>query len=111
MFPYTSIIAFVVLMFINIFVPVYHFLANDQHFRPAYTTYLIIASYIFFNIQMNIVAVILGVLATIVHVTILIRITYLQEADKEEKVDNLLQIVSMTCSIAIKVELERKVNN
>lgn len=109
MFLYTSIIAFALLMFINISVPVYHYLVNDQRFRPAYTSYIIIATYIFFNIQKNVVAIILGVLATIAHVTILIIITYQQEADTEEKVDNLLQIVSMTCINCNRGKIRKKI--
>lgn len=72
-----SVLAFVILFINNFFVPLYHaFNGPQENLRPAYTTHIIITVYIFLNVKRNIVALVLGLGVTTVHVVVEVFITY-----------------------------------
>lgn len=74
-----SSVAFVALFVANFYVPVHHSILNSQqNLRPTYTTHLILACYIFFNVTRTSVAFVLGLFTTIIHIVAIIIITYKQ---------------------------------
>lgn len=68
--------AFFTVFAMNIIVPVYHFFANDTSYRPAYTTLFILSCYVFFNITSNMYAALLGFAMSVIHIFVLVFITY-----------------------------------
>lgn len=82
-----SIIAFVLLNFVNGFIPIYNYNA-PVNIRPSHTELLILSCYIFFGISKLIMALAVGIFVTAENVLILIFVTYRQS-------DLLWQCVSM----------------
>lgn len=78
-----SAAAFFVLFFVNFFVPIYHGLSGEYKLIPAYTTYLILSCYIFFNIYNNLIACLLGFLVTFTHIVVASTIIYAYEQPQE----------------------------
>lgn len=72
-----SIMAFIALFMANFYLPVHHSIQDSQqNLRPAYTTLLVLACYVFFNVTRTSVAFVLGLFTTIIHVIAIIIITY-----------------------------------
>lgn len=72
-----SIVSFLLLFAIDIAIPLINI---KNQLRPAYTTHLIIACYVFFNIPKTYVSCIMGLVVTITHILILAFVTY-EESD------------------------------
>ncbi|XP_060534867.1 adenylyl cyclase X E-like isoform X2 [Cylas formicarius] len=76
---YFCVVAFAMIIFTNFFVPIYHHLNktdNVTRYAPAYTNLLVISCYVFFSIQTNWRATVLGALVSVCHVLVLIFVTY-----------------------------------
>lgn len=72
-----STLAFIILFVTNFYLPIHHSIQDcQQNLRPAYTTILILACYVFFNIKRISVAFIFGLFTTIIHLVAVIIITY-----------------------------------
>ncbi|XP_045463603.1 adenylate cyclase type 7-like isoform X2 [Harmonia axyridis] len=72
-----TIILFVLLNAVNLVVPLYYFVSDlNVQLRPAYTTHIVISCYVFFFISDLAFTVVLGLLTTIIHILILVFITY-----------------------------------
>lgn len=69
-----SLIAFVLVYIVDVTLPIFH--STTASFRPAYSTQLIIACYVFFSVSNFISAFLMALLVTISHVLILVFITY-----------------------------------
>lgn len=78
---YLSCFSFAVIVFMNFFVPIYHELSNNGHFRPAYTTHLLLFCYMFLNIQNHLYAIIIGTIITITHLLTLYLVVYSNNND------------------------------
>ena len=66
-------VTFVAIFFTNAFLPFYN---KDNGLRPAYTPFLIISTYIFLNIQKNLIVVVMGVVISVFHILVLVFVTY-----------------------------------
>lgn len=75
---YISLSAFAILFFVNAFVPYYHNLReeDDGIYRTAYSSYLILACYIFFGIHDLLVCFIMGLFVSVFYIMSLILTTY-----------------------------------
>lgn len=75
---YISLTAFAILFFMNAFVPYYHNLreADDGTYRTAYSSYLILACYVFFCIHDVLVSFIMGLFVSVFYIMTLILTTY-----------------------------------
>lgn len=72
-----TVILFVLLNGVNLIVPLYYFASDlNVQLRPAYTTHIVISCYVFFFISNLAFTVVLGLLTTIIHILILVFITY-----------------------------------
>lgn len=80
-----AVTAFVVIFFVNIFVPVYHVTTEDKY-RPTYSCYLILSCYIFFGIQNLFVCLILGLSVTVFTIVNLLLTTYTHDKFVWERV-------------------------
>lgn len=69
-----SLIAFVFIYIVDVTLPIFH--SSTANFRPAYSTQLIIACYVFFSVSNFVSAFLMALLVTISHVLILVFITY-----------------------------------
>ncbi|XP_019763567.2 adenylate cyclase type 2 isoform X2 [Dendroctonus ponderosae] len=76
---YFCAIAFGVLLLANFFPPIYHDLnntASEYSYTPAYTFLIVIGCYLFFGVQKNWMAVLLGASVSSAHITTLVLVTY-----------------------------------
>lgn len=73
--------AFIIIFFMNFSVPIYHELSNNGHFRPTYTTHLVLYCYIFLNLPSNLMAIALGIVITTCHLLSLYFINYANSDD------------------------------
>ncbi|XP_050498501.1 adenylyl cyclase X E isoform X3 [Diabrotica virgifera virgifera] len=71
---YATGAAFCLIFFVNGFIPYYY--RGHEHFRPAYSPYLIIACYLFFAINNLTMAVMMGVSVSAFHIATLYFVTY-----------------------------------
>lgn len=89
-----STVAFVALFISNFYLPVHHSIQDSQqNLRPAYTTLLVLACYIFFNVTRTSVAFVLGLFTTIIHIVAIIIITYKESNTVMKRVSHLIDIV------------------
>lgn len=85
-----AVIAFVIIFFMNIFVPVYHVTAKNKY-RPTYSCYLVLSCYIFFGIQKLFVCFILGLSVTAFSIITLLLTTYTHDDFLWKRVSSLSQ--------------------
>lgn len=69
-----SAIAFFLLYVADITLPVYH--DKEENFRPSYSSHLILACFVFFNVANYIYSLILAIIVSVTHILILYFITY-----------------------------------
>lgn len=72
---YLAIVAFILIFFQNIFIPIYH-VTEDAKYRPTYSGYLILSCYIFFGMNSLTVCLIMGVSVTTFTLITLILTSY-----------------------------------
>ncbi|KAL3284168.1 hypothetical protein HHI36_018335 [Cryptolaemus montrouzieri] len=92
-----TIISFLLLNLVNLVVPLYNVLSADVQLRPAYTTHIIICCYVFFFISNIAVTIALGLITSILHVLLLVLITY-KDQSSSVLVDRILSdIIYLIC--------------
>lgn len=104
---YLAVVAFTLIFFQNIFIPIYHVTEQDKY-RPTYSGYLILSCYIFFGMNSLIVCLIMGLSVTIFTIITLILASYVNDDFLWKRVSFILIIFRCLIKLKYCLVLRRK---